>query len=45
MVKWVWILYRDCMGHGTFYGDFMVELIWRLSGNLIFHVFSIKTTD
>ena len=24
----------------TFYGDFMVKLILRLSGNLIYHVFS-----
>ena len=27
----------------SFYGDFMVKLIWRLSGNLIYHVFSMKT--
>ena len=27
----------------TFYGDFIVDLIWRLPCNLIYHVFSIKT--
>ena len=27
----------------TFYGDFMANLIWRLSGNLISHVFSMKS--
>ena len=26
----------------SFNGDSMVKLIWRLSGNLIYHVFSIK---
>ena len=26
----------------TFYGDFIVKLIWRLSRNLIDHVFSMK---
>ena len=25
-----------------FNGDFMIKLIWRLSGNLIYHVFSMK---
>ena len=29
----------------TFYRDFMVTLICRLSGNLIYHVFSMKTPD
>ena len=29
------------MESDTFYGDFMVQLVWRLSGNLIYHVFSI----
>ena len=29
------------MESDTFYGDFMVKLVWRLSGNLIYHVFSI----
>ena len=33
------------MESDTFYGDFMVKLIWRLSGNLIYHVFSMKTPD
>ena len=26
-----------------FYGDFIVKLAWRLFGNLIYHVFLIKT--
>ena len=30
------------MKSDTFYGDFMVKLIWRLSGNLIYDVFSLK---
>ena len=25
----------------TFYGDFMVELVWRLSGKLIYNFISI----
>ena len=29
----------------TFYGDFMVKFERSLSGNLICHVFSIKTPD
>ena len=29
----------------TFYEDFMVKLICKLSGNLIYHVFSMKTPD
>ena len=29
----------------TTYGDFVVKLIWRLSGYLIEHVFSIETPD
>ena len=29
----------------SFYEDFMVKLIWRLSGNLIYHVFSMKALD
>ena len=33
------------MESDTFYGDFMVKLIWRLFGNLIYHVFSWKTPD
>ena len=33
------------MESDTFYGDFMAKLIWRLSGNMIHHVFSMKTTD
>ena len=28
-----------------FYGDYMANLIWVLSGNLIYHVFSMKTPD
>ena len=31
------------MESDTFYGDFMVKSIWRLSGNWIFHVFCMKT--
>ena len=26
----------------TFKEDFMMKLIWRLSGNLIYHIFSIN---
>ena len=33
------------MESDTFYVDFMVKLIWRYSGNLIYHVFSMKTLD
>ena len=33
------------MGSDTLYGDFMMKLIWRLSGNLIYHIFSIKIPD
>ena len=29
----------------SFYGDFMVKLIGKLYGNLIYHVFSIKNLD
>ena len=30
------------MESDTFYGDFIVKVIWRWSGYLIIHVFSIK---
>ena len=33
------------MESDTFYGDLMVKLIWTSSGNLICHVFSMKTPD
>ena len=33
------------MDSDTFYGDFMVKLIWRLLGNLIYHVFSMENLD
>ena len=33
------------MENSTFHGDLMVKLIWRLSSNLIYHVFSINTPD
>ena len=33
------------MESDTFNGDFMVKSIWRLSGNLIHHIFSLKTQD
>ena len=33
------------MESDTFYEYFMVEVTWRLSGNLIYHVFYIKTPD
>ena len=33
------------MQGNNLYRDFMVKLIWRLSGNLIYHVFSMKTQD
>ena len=33
------------MDTNTFYGDFMVKLVWWLCGNFILLVFSIKTPD
>ena len=33
------------MESDALYGDVMVELICRLSGNLIYHVFSMKAPD
>ena len=33
------------MESDIFYGDFMAKLICRLSGILIYHVFSMKTPD
>ena len=33
------------MENDTFLGDCMVKSVWRLSGNLIYHVFSVKTSD
>ena len=33
------------MESNTSYGDFMVKLIWRLSGYLIEHVFSTEIPD
>ena len=33
------------MDSDTFYGDFMIRLIWRLSGDLIYHTFSMKIPD
>ena len=33
------------MESDTFYGDFMVLSIWRLSGKSICHIFSMKTPD
>ena len=33
------------MENDTPYGDFMVKLIWRLSGKLIYHVFFMKIPD
>ena len=33
------------MNSDSFHEDCMVKLIWRLSGNLIYHVFSMKTPD
>ena len=38
-------LERESMKSDTFYGEFKVKIIWRLSGNLIHHVFSMKTPD
>ena len=29
----------------TFYADFMVKLIWRFCGDLIFYAFSMKAQD
>ena len=37
--------YVDSMEVDTVYGNFMVKLIWRLSGNLIHLVFSMKSSD
>ena len=31
------------MENDTFYGEFTVKSIWKLSGNLFYHVFSMKT--
>ena len=31
------------MESDNFYGDFMVKSIWRLSGNLFYHISSMKT--
>ena len=45
MVKLVWRLSQDNMENDTFYGDFMIKLVGRSSGNLIYHVSSIKTPD
>ena len=36
--------YGDSGERDTFYGDFIVKVIWRLSGNSIYHTFSIKLT-
>ena len=33
------------MKSDTFCGDFFVKLTWRLSDNLIYHIFSMKTKD
>ena len=33
------------MESNSCYEDFMVKLIWRLSGNLIYHVFPMKAPD
>ena len=33
------------MESNTFCGNFMVRLKWTLSGNLIHHVFSIKSLE
>ena len=35
----------DSMDSDTFYGDFVIKLIWRLPGNLIHHAFFKKTPD
>ena len=32
------------MESDNFYGNFWMNLIWRLSGRLSYHVFSIKNT-
>ena len=36
--------YRNSMESNTFYGEFLVKLAWRLSGSLVYPVFSIKTS-
>ena len=33
------------MENDGFHRDFMVKLMWRLSGNSIYHAFSMKTQD
>ena len=31
-----------CIMIRTFYGDFLVNLIWRFTGNMIYYAFSTK---
>ena len=38
-------IFADSMESDTSYGDFMVKLIRRLSGNFIYYVFSMETPD
>ena len=45
MAKLVWRLSRDSKKNDPFYGDFMIKLVGRVSGNLIYHVFSLKNPD
>ena len=33
------------MESDTFYEDFVIKIIWRLSGNFIYHVSSMKTPN
>ena len=33
------------MDSDTFYGEFVVKLLWRLSSNFIYHIFSMKPSD
>ena len=41
----VWRLFGDNVESDTSYGDFMVKVVQRWSGNLIYDVFSIETPD
>ena len=38
----VWRLCEDSVESDAFYGGFMVKLLWRLSGNMIQHVFCMN---
>ena len=37
--------HEDSTESDASYGDFMAKLIWRLSGNLIYHIYPIRIPD